>query len=157
LDVTGGRVVKGVNFVNLIDAGDPVQCAIEYDRQGADEIVFLDITASSDNRNTMVDVVRRTAENVFIPVTVGGGIRKVEDCLMLNSAPTRSPSTPPHPQSDRIRAGAERSAPRRRPGHRRQTVKGGILGGRHSRRAPPRPGRRRVGRERRRARRRRDF
>jgi len=86
LDVTGGRVVKGTNFVNLVDAGDPVACAIEYDRQSADEIVFLDITATSDNRDTMVDVVRKTAENVFIPLTVGGGIRAVEDMrLMLNS------------------------------------------------------------------------
>ncbi len=110
LDVTGGRVVKGVNFVNLIDAGDPVQCAIEYDRQGADEIVFLDITASSDNRNTMVDVVRRTAENVFIPVTVGGGIRKVEDMrLMLNSGADKvSVNTSAIHNPDLIRAGAER-------------------------------------------------
>ncbi len=86
LDVTDGRVVKGVNFVDLIDAGDPVEAAIEYNKQGADELVFLDITASSDNRNTMFDVVRRTAEQVFIPLTVGGGIRTVEDMrLMLNS------------------------------------------------------------------------
>lgn len=79
LDVTDGRVVKGTNFVNLRDAGDPVDCAVEYNRQGADELVFLDITASSDGRKTMVDVVRRTAERCFMPVTVGGGIRKVED------------------------------------------------------------------------------
>jgi cyclase len=79
LDVTNGRVVKGVKFVDLIDAGDPVECAREYDRQGADELVFLDITASSDNRATMVDVVARTAEQCFMPVTVGGGIRSVED------------------------------------------------------------------------------
>lgn len=79
LDVTDGRVVKGTNFVNLRDAGDPVDCAVEYNRQGADELVFLDITASSDGRQTMVDVVRRTAERCFMPVTVGGGIRKVED------------------------------------------------------------------------------
>lgn len=86
LDVTAGRVVKGVNFVNLIDAGDPVEAAIEYDRQGADEIVFLDITASSDNRATMVNVVRNTAEHVFIPLTVGGGIRTIDDMrLMLSS------------------------------------------------------------------------
>lgn len=86
LDVTDGRVVKGVNFVNLIDAGDPVEAAIEYDRQGADEIVFLDITATSDDRDTMVNVVRKTAEHVFIPLTVGGGIRTVEDMrLMLSS------------------------------------------------------------------------
>ena len=79
LDVTDGRVVKGTNFVNLRDVGDPVDCAVEYNRQGADELVFLDITASSDERRTMVDVVRKTAERCFMPVTVGGGIRKVED------------------------------------------------------------------------------
>ena len=75
LDVTDGRVVKGVNFVDLIDAGDPVEAAMAYNAQEADELVFLDITASSDNRKTMVDVVRRTAEHCFIPLTVGGGIR----------------------------------------------------------------------------------
>ena len=86
LDVTNGRVVKGVNFVDLVDAGDPVEAAIEYNKQGADEIVFLDITATSDNRNTMIDVVRQTAQQVFIPLTVGGGIRTVEDMrLMLSS------------------------------------------------------------------------
>ncbi len=79
LDVTDGRVVKGTNFVNLRDAGDPVDCAVEYNRQGADELVFLDITASSDERKTMVDVVKKTAERCFMPVTVGGGIRTVED------------------------------------------------------------------------------
>jgi cyclase len=79
LDVTNGRVVKGVNFVDLIDAGDPVECAIAYNEQEADELVFLDITASSDARETMVDVVRRTAEKCFIPLTVGGGIRSVEN------------------------------------------------------------------------------
>ena len=79
LDVTDGRVVKGTNFVNLRDAGDPVECAIAYERQQADELVFLDITASSDGRATMVDVVRRTAEKCSMPLTVGGGIRSVED------------------------------------------------------------------------------
>ncbi|MDE0836136.1 MAG: imidazole glycerol phosphate synthase subunit HisF [Akkermansiaceae bacterium] len=79
LDVTNGRVVKGVNFVDLIDAGDPVECAIAYNEQEADELVFLDITASSDARETMVDVVRRTAEKCFIPLTVGGGIRSVDN------------------------------------------------------------------------------
>ena len=79
LDVNAGRVVKGVNFVNLIDAGDPVEIAKAYDKAGADEVVFLDITASSDNRNTVVDMVRRVAEEVFIPFTVGGGIRTVDD------------------------------------------------------------------------------
>lgn len=79
LDVTGGRVVKGVNFVNLKDAGDPVEVAKVYDKAGADELVFLDITASSDARNIVIDMVRRVAETVFIPFTVGGGIRTVED------------------------------------------------------------------------------
>lgn len=79
LDVNAGRVVKGVNFVNLIDAGDPVEVAKIYDREGADELVFLDITASSDARETVVDMVRKVAENVFIPFTVGGGIRTVDD------------------------------------------------------------------------------
>ena len=83
LDVNGGRVVKGVNFVNLVDAGDPVEIAAAYDRAGADELVFLDITASSDNRGTVVDMVRRVAEKVFIPFTVGGGIRTVEDFKVL--------------------------------------------------------------------------
>ncbi|MBE7045207.1 MAG: imidazole glycerol phosphate synthase subunit HisF [Ruminococcaceae bacterium] len=79
LDVKNGRVVKGVNFVNLIDAGDPVACAKVYDKAGADELVFLDITASSDGRSTVVDMVERVAREVFIPFTVGGGIRTVED------------------------------------------------------------------------------
>ena len=83
LDVHNGRVVKGVNFVNLKDAGDPVEIAKAYDAAGADELVFLDITASSDNRNTVVDMVRAVAANVFIPFTVGGGIRTVEDFKML--------------------------------------------------------------------------
>ena len=83
LDVNAGRVVKGVNFVNLRDAGDPVEIAAAYDKAGADEVVFLDITASSDNRGTVVDMVRRVAENVFIPFTVGGGIRTVEDFKVL--------------------------------------------------------------------------
>ncbi|MBR0382690.1 MAG: imidazole glycerol phosphate synthase subunit HisF [Eubacterium sp.] len=79
LDVTGGRVVKGVNFVNLIDAGDPVEIAAAYDAAGADELVFLDITASSDARETVTEMVRKVAEKVFIPFTVGGGIRTVDD------------------------------------------------------------------------------
>lgn len=79
LDVHGGRVVKGVNYVNLKDAGDPVEIAKAYDKAGADELVFLDITASSDARNTVVDLVRRVAEQVFIPFTVGGGIRTIDD------------------------------------------------------------------------------
>jgi cyclase len=83
LDVTAGRVVKGVNFVNLRDAGDPVELAARYNQQGADELVFLDITASSDDRDTMVDVVARTAREVFIPLTVGGGIRSVDDARRI--------------------------------------------------------------------------
>ena len=83
LDVDAGRVVKGVNFVGLRDAGDPVELAARYDAEGADELVFLDITASSDARDTMVDVARRTAENVFIPFTVGGGVRSVDDARRL--------------------------------------------------------------------------
>lgn len=79
LDVNNGRVVKGINFVNLIDAGDPVAVAAAYDAAGADELVFLDITASSDHRNTVADMVRKVAEQVFIPFTVGGGIRTVDD------------------------------------------------------------------------------
>ncbi len=110
LDVTNGRVVKGVNFVNLIDAGDPVATAVQYNRQGADEVIFLDITASSDGRETMVDVVRKTAEQVFIPLTVGGGIRKVEDMrLMLNSGADKvSINTSAIQNPDLIRAGAEK-------------------------------------------------
>lgn len=79
LDVDGGRVVKGINFVDIQDVGDPVECAALYDKQGADEIVFLDITATSDGRETMADVVRRTARKMFVPLTVGGGIRTLDD------------------------------------------------------------------------------
>ncbi|MDP8908100.1 MAG: imidazole glycerol phosphate synthase subunit HisF [Chloroflexota bacterium] len=86
LDVTAGRVVKGVEFVDLRDAGDPVEMAAVYNREGADELVFLDITASSDSRQTMVDVVARTADQVFIPLTVGGGVRSVEDIRALLAA-----------------------------------------------------------------------
>jgi cyclase len=101
LDVTAGRVVKGVNFVNLRDAGDPVELADRYNQQSADELVFLDITASSDARDTMVDVVFRTAQRVFIPLTVGGGIRTVQDArrilmagadkVSINTAAVRRP------------------------------------------------------------------
>jgi cyclase len=101
LDVTGGRVVKGTNFINLRDAGDPVELAKVYDQAGADELVFLDITASSDGRKTMIDVVSRTAEQVFIPFTVGGGISSVEDIrnmlkagadkVSLNTAAVKEP------------------------------------------------------------------
>jgi cyclase len=79
LDVKNGRVVKGMSFVDLVDAGDPVECAKEYDKQGADELVFLDITASSDGRSTVIDMVKEVANTIFIPFTVGGGIRTVED------------------------------------------------------------------------------
>jgi len=83
LDVKNGRVVKGTNFINLIDAGDPVEVATMYDKSGADEVVFLDITASSDGRNTTIDLVRKVAERLFIPFTVGGGIRTVDDFKVL--------------------------------------------------------------------------
>jgi cyclase len=86
LDVKGGRVVKGVKFLELRDAGDPVEIAEMYDRQGADELTFLDITASSDQRDIIIDVVRRTAERVFMPLTVGGGVRTVEDIRRLLNA-----------------------------------------------------------------------
>ena len=109
LDVDRGRVLKGINFVNLRDAGDPVELASFYNQEGADEVVFLDITASYENRATMLDVVRRTAEQVFIPVTVGGGIRTVDDIratlgagadkTSLNTAAVNNP--------DLLRAGAE--------------------------------------------------
>ena len=102
LDVDRGRVVKGVSFVNLRDAGDPAEMATFYDREGADELVFLDITASSDARETMVEVVKKVSEKVFIPLTVGGGIRKVEDVrrmleagadkVSLNTAAVQNPS-----------------------------------------------------------------
>jgi cyclase len=86
LDVTGGRVVKGTRFVNLRDAGDPVEVAARYDEEGADELTFLDITASHEERDIMIDVVRRTAEQVFMPLTVGGGVRTIDDVRMLLSA-----------------------------------------------------------------------
>jgi cyclase len=102
LDVDAGRVVKGVNFVGLKDAGDPVELAGQYDQQGADEIIFLDITASSDNRNTIVELAHRAAEQVYIPFTIGGGIRSVSDArqllragadkISLNSAAVKNPS-----------------------------------------------------------------
>ncbi len=110
LDVKDGRVVKGINFVNLADAGDPVEAAVEYNKQGADELVFLDITASSDNRATVHDMVRRTAEQVFIPLTVGGGIRTVDDMrLMLNSGADKvSVNSAAVANPDLIREGADR-------------------------------------------------
>lgn len=105
LDVTGGRVVKGVNFVDLRDAGDPVELAERYNGQGADEIVFLDITASSDARETMADVVARTARRVFIPLTVGGGIRNVADArrILLSGADKVSVNTAAVRRPDLIR------------------------------------------------------
>ena len=86
LDVTGGRVVKGTSFVNLRDAGDPVELARFYDREGADELVFLDITASADKRDTIIDVVQKVSEQVFIPLTVGGGVRSPNDVRKLLNA-----------------------------------------------------------------------
>jgi len=110
LDVDGGRVVKGINFVGLVDAGDPVECGKRYDQAGADELVFLDITASSESRNIVVDMVRRVANTVFIPFTVGGGIRGAEDIrdilragadkVSLNTAAVKNPEL--------IRNGAEK-------------------------------------------------
>ncbi len=96
LDVKDGRVVKGVNFIDLTDAGDPVENASFYDREGADELTFLDITASSDKRDIILDVVRRTAEEIFMPLTVGGGSGRwrISGCC-CRPAPTRSPSIPP--------------------------------------------------------------
>ncbi len=109
LDVDQGRVVKGIHFINLVDAGDPVEQARYYDAQGADELVFLDITASSDNRDTMLDVVRRTAEEVFIPFTIGGGIRTVDDIrrMLQHGADKVSLNTAAVKQPLLVSAGAE--------------------------------------------------
>ena len=110
LDVDRGRVVKGTKFLNLRDAGDPVECAKEYDRQGADELVFLDITASHEERATMVDVVKRTASECFMPLTVGGGIRTVDDvrAMLKAGADKTSVNTAAVQNPDLVRAGAER-------------------------------------------------
>ncbi|MHC5226748.1 imidazole glycerol phosphate synthase subunit HisF [Enterococcus sp. LJL99] len=110
LDVTNGRVVKGVNFIDLQDVGDPVEVARAYNEQGADELVFLDITATSDERNTMVDVVERTAAEVFIPLTVGGGIRSVEDMkkMLLAGADKISLNSAAIQQPELIQQGAEK-------------------------------------------------
>ena len=110
LDVKDGRVVKGVHFQNLVDAGDPVGAAKSYDAQGADELVFLDISASCDGRGTMLDVVRRTAREVFIPLTVGGGIRSAEDIrnLLLAGADKTSLNTAAVLNPELLREGAER-------------------------------------------------
>ncbi|MGK0184766.1 MAG: cyclase [Verrucomicrobiales bacterium] len=109
LDVTDGRVVKGTKFLDLRDAGDPVESAVAYNNQGADELVFLDITASSDNRKTMVDVVRRTAEQCFMPLTVGGGIRAVEDMrqMLLAGADKVGVNTAAVSRPDIVSEGAE--------------------------------------------------
>src|ERR1700730_14991370 len=109
LDVAAGRVVKGINFVNLRDAGDPVALAALYNTEGADEVVFLDITASYENPATLLDVVRRTAEQVFIPVTVGGGIRTIEDirATLGAGADKTSLNTAAVQHPDLLRAGAE--------------------------------------------------
>ncbi len=110
LDVKDGRVVKGVNFVDLVDAGDPVEQARVYDRAGADELTFLDITASSDNRNTLYDVVARTAEQCFMPLTVGGGVRQVEDIrrLLLAGADKVSINTAAVHRPEFVREAAEK-------------------------------------------------
>jgi cyclase len=110
LDVKDGRVVKGVNFNHLVDAGDPVAQARFYDREGADELTFLDITASSDNRDTLFDVVSRTAEQVFMPLTVGGGVRTVEDIrkLLLAGADKVSINTAAVTRPELVREGAEK-------------------------------------------------
>ena len=110
LDVKDGRVVKGVNFVDLIDAGDPVEQARVYDREGADELTFLDITASHENRDTLFDVVRRTAEQVFMPLTVGGGVRTVEDIrrLLLAGADKVSINTAAVNRPELVREAAEK-------------------------------------------------
>jgi imidazole glycerol-phosphate synthase subunit HisF len=110
LDVKDGRVVKGVNFVDLRDAGDPVQCAIAYDSAGADELCFLDITASHENRSTLLDVVQRTAEACFMPLTVGGGVRKTEDIrnLLLAGADKVAINTAAVYDRDFVKAAAEK-------------------------------------------------
>ncbi len=110
LDVKGGRVVKGVRFVDLRDAGDPVEAALAYDTQGADELVFLDITASHEERQVMLDVVRRTAEGIYMPLTVGGGIRSVDDvrALLRAGADKVSLNTAAIQRPDVIRDAAER-------------------------------------------------
>ncbi|WP_304769922.1 imidazole glycerol phosphate synthase subunit HisF, partial [Ileibacterium valens] len=109
LDVRDGKVVKGINFVGIKEVGDPVELAAEYDRQGADELIFLDITATSDDRNTMVDMVERTAKQVFIPFTVGGGIRSIEDIrkMLLAGADKVSLNSSALKNPDLIRQGAE--------------------------------------------------
>ena len=110
LDVKDGRVVKGVNFVNLRDAGDPVECAVAYDKAGADELCFLDITASHENRGTLLDVVSRTAEVCFMPLTVGGGVRVIDDIrnLLLAGADKASINSAAVAKRDFVREAAEK-------------------------------------------------
>ncbi|MGH7013247.1 MAG: imidazole glycerol phosphate synthase subunit HisF [Stellaceae bacterium] len=110
LDVKDGRVVKGVNFVDLVDAGDPVEQATVYDAEGADELTFLDITASAENRDTLYDVVRRTAERCFMPLTVGGGVRSVDDIhkLLLAGADKASINTAAVARPELVREAAEK-------------------------------------------------
>ncbi len=144
LDVKDGRVVKGVRFVELRDAGDPVAAALAYDAQGADELVFLDITASHEGRATMLDVVRRTAEGIYMPLTVGGGIRSLEDIrtllragadkVSLNTAALERPGA-------RLGSRAGLRQPVHRGGDRRESHQR-PLGGLHPRRPPPRRARR---------------
>ena len=149
LDVTAGRVVKGIKFVELRDAGDPVELGAFYDAAGADELVFLDITASHEERKTMVDVVRRTADQVFIPLTVGGGIRTLEDIreMLMAGADKTSVNTAAVLQPEIIDEGAKRfgcqcivvaiDARQSGPGHWEVLTHGG--------RAGRRPGCRRLG------------
>src|SRR5580698_6460787 len=110
LDVKDGRVVKGVNFVNLRDAGDPVECAVAYDEAGADELCFLDIAASHENRGTLMDVVRRTAEVCFMPLTVGGGVRTLDDIrnLLLAGADKASINSEAVKRPEFVREAAEK-------------------------------------------------
>ena len=144
LDVKDGRVVKGVNFVDLRDAGDPVECAIAYDKAGADELCFLDITASHEDRGTLIDVVQRTAEVCFMPLTVGGGVRTIEDIRNLLLAGADKVSINSAAVADRAiraRRGGEIRQPMRRRRDRRQAGlqarRAAALGGLHPRRPPP--------------------
>ena len=160
LDVDRGRVVKGVKFVSLRDAGDPVECAARYDAEGADELVFLDITASSDARPIVLEMVRRVADTVFLPFTVGGGVRSVEDAdallragadkVAVNTAAVSDPRSSSAWPPLRLAGGRARHRRARRRGGRR-----GPMGGLRPRRAHAhRPGRRGLGARRRGARRR---
>ena len=126
LDVAEGKVVKGVNFLNVREVGDPVDCAMAYDRQGADEITFLDIMASHEGRGTMLDVVRRTAERVFVPLTVGGGIRTADDFRDLLRAGIGQFSRVKGPRAA-VQGGRPVRQPVRGAGDRRQTQPGGRL------------------------------